>query len=76
MTNSYRGHPGVFVDALQMFQATQSRPYCYAGIAYILTMASGEYDENHEGLQEAMNWLEVIVQPPVAFDKLRLSIVA
>ncbi|KAA3656428.1 MAG: tetratricopeptide repeat protein [Chloroflexi bacterium] len=57
--NSYRGHPDVFLQGLNVFQRTGSSAYAFAGIAFTLVIASTDqdsYDEN--GFMEAMKWLE------------------
>jgi tetratricopeptide (TPR) repeat protein len=60
LVNLYRGHPGVFFQALPEFQATQSAAYAYAGIAFTLVMASSyDGDDIHQhGFEEATKWLE------------------
>lgn len=61
IVNSYRGHPAVFLDGLNAFQATRSTPYAYAGIAFTLTVAASGEDTSKaikQGLEKAMHWLE------------------
>jgi tetratricopeptide (TPR) repeat protein len=61
IVNAYRGHSGIYIEALKIFQGTNSCPYAYAGIAFTLTMASsGEDNVNavRRGFQKALDWLE------------------
>jgi tetratricopeptide (TPR) repeat protein len=60
LVNAYRGHPGIYIEALKMFQRSNSCPYAYAGIAFTLTMASSGEDANaaRPGFQKALKWLE------------------
>ena len=56
LVNLYRGHPGVFFQALPEFQATQSAAYAYAGIAFTLVIASSyDGDDIHQhGFEDAV----------------------
>ncbi len=68
--DGYRGDPKDLGVALRTIRTTDSLPYMYAGVAYILLAAAGprnsatrtgamqpdDYDE--EGLQAALTWLE------------------
>ncbi len=57
--HAYRGNPQQLLDALALFQAIPSRPYAFAGVAYILLAASYLYDTEYqaEGVEEAGRWL-------------------
>jgi tetratricopeptide (TPR) repeat protein len=58
--DDYKGDPKELVGTLRLFQTSDSKPYAFAGVAYLLVAAaresSGEYDQN--GLDAAMTWLE------------------
>ena len=58
--DDFKGDPKVLTGALRLFQTSDSQPYAFAGVAYLLVAASreadGSYDE--EGLEAAMAWLE------------------
>ncbi|MCP5097180.1 MAG: tetratricopeptide repeat protein [Chloroflexi bacterium] len=59
--DDYTNDPKVLSSALKLFQTSDSRPYAFAGVAYMLVAASrekkdGSYDE--VGLDAAMDWLE------------------
>jgi tetratricopeptide (TPR) repeat protein len=58
--DSYREDPQTLAAALRTFQSGGSRPYAFAGVAYMLLAAAreadGSYDE--DGLFQAMDWLE------------------
>jgi tetratricopeptide (TPR) repeat protein len=58
--DSYKGDPQVYVDALGIFQSGQSRPFFFAGAAYVLISASREQDGTYDptGLKAAMSLLE------------------
>jgi tetratricopeptide (TPR) repeat protein len=57
---NYRDDPQALVTALRTFQSGGSRPFAFAGVAYMMVAAArdadGSYDET--GLNEAMDWLE------------------
>lgn len=56
----YQGNPKTLMDALRVFQTTQSAPYAYAGIAFTLLTAANEKDGTYrpESLEAVMAWLE------------------
>jgi tetratricopeptide (TPR) repeat protein len=58
--NTFRGDPKTLTAALRTLQTGDSRPYFFAGIAYILLIAARESDASHtsESLAIAMEWLE------------------
>jgi tetratricopeptide (TPR) repeat protein len=58
--DSYRDDPQTLAAALRTFQSGGSRPYAFAGAAYMLVAASRQADGSHvqEGLEAAMSWLE------------------
>lgn len=57
---SYQGDPNDLMKALLTFKSGDSQPFCFAGVAFTLILASqesdGSYDEH--GLEQAMLWLE------------------
>lgn len=83
--DGYRGDPKDLGVALRTIRTTDSLPYMYAGIAYILLAAAGprndatgtgalqqgDYDE--EGLQAALEWLEKAQE--TAPDHLEINII-
>jgi len=58
--DGYRGHPDVLFDALEIFVATGTCAYGYAGVASVMINASFlQGDEYYEpGLDYAMQWLK------------------
>lgn len=58
--DDYVNDPKVLAAALRTFLTGKSRPYAYAGAAYILIKASREPDGSYSqtGLEKALNWLE------------------
>jgi tetratricopeptide (TPR) repeat protein len=59
VADTYRGHPDTLVNALKIFVQSGSRPYAYAGAAYILSSAayqSGKTYDKH-GMTAALKWL-------------------
>jgi tetratricopeptide (TPR) repeat protein len=58
--DAYKGDPKTFGDAIRTFQAGDSRPYAFAGVAYTLLAAARETDGSYArpGLDAAMSWLE------------------
>lgn len=57
---SYSGDPRSLAEAIRIFQSGGSEPYAYAGVAYVLVIASREQDGSYAplGLEAAMKWLE------------------
>jgi tetratricopeptide (TPR) repeat protein len=61
VVNHYCGHPGVFIEALKIAQATNSCPYAYAAIAFTLTMTASRESNSiasRRGFHKAIAWLE------------------
>lgn len=58
--DEYMRDPRVLAAALSTFQSGDSRPYAYAGVAYILVKASRENNGSYSdlGLSSALEWLE------------------
>lgn len=58
--NTYRDDPKVLAAALRTLLTSDSRPYTFAGVAYLLIAAAREADGSYapEGLEAAMSWLE------------------
>jgi tetratricopeptide (TPR) repeat protein len=58
--NAFRGDPQTLATALRTLQTGDSRPYLFAGIAYILLIAARNPDGSYapSGLTAAMEWLE------------------
>lgn len=62
--DGFRGDPQVLGDALRTLRTSDSLPYAYGGVAYLLVTASAEDEGNHagdhdlEGLEAALSWLE------------------
>ena len=58
--DDFKGDPKVLSSALRLYQTSDSQPYVFAGVAYLLTAASREADSSYdaEGLEAAMAWLE------------------
>lgn len=56
----YQGNPKTLMEALRVFQTTESAPYAYAGIAFTLLAAGAEKDGSYsqESLNTVMAWLE------------------
>jgi len=56
----YKRDARVLAAALRTFQTGDSRPYAFAGVAYVLVMASRENDGSYAeiGLSSALEWLE------------------
>jgi tetratricopeptide (TPR) repeat protein len=56
----YRGHPDTLMQALQLFMATDCRPFVYAGAAIVIMSSSyisdGKYDP--AGVKEALKLLD------------------
>lgn len=57
--DQYEGDVAVLQTAIKTFRSSDSRPYGYAGVAYLLTHMSRENDGSCDlnGLDEAMKWL-------------------
>jgi tetratricopeptide (TPR) repeat protein len=58
--DEFQRNSKVLVEALRTFRSGQSRPYAFAGLAYILVKASREKDGSYYrgGLDAALEWLE------------------
>jgi tetratricopeptide (TPR) repeat protein len=58
--DAYKGDPKALGDAIRTFQSGDSRPYAFAGVAYMLLAAAREPDGSYAraGLEAAMKWLE------------------
>ena len=82
LIDGYRGDPKVILEALDQFQAAQSRPYAYAGWAYALMAASyigGGRKYDMDGLREAQGWLHeanklVTGRPEIQFVQLLIQL--
>ena len=57
--DQYEGEVGVLQTAIKTFRSSDSRPYAFAGVAYLLANMSRETDGSYDlnGLEEAMKWL-------------------
>ena len=58
--DEYQHDAKVLAAALRTFQTGDSRPYAFAGVAYVLVKASREKDGSYAepGLSSALDWLE------------------
>jgi tetratricopeptide (TPR) repeat protein len=58
--NNYKNDPKLLAEALRTFQTGDSRPYFFAGLAYVLVAAAREADGSYaqSGLEAALEWLE------------------
>lgn len=63
--DSFRGDPQVLGAALRTLRTSDSLPYAYGGVAYLLVIASAEEngggavgDHDPAGLEAALSWLE------------------
>lgn len=84
--DGYRGDPKDLGVALRTIRTTDSLPYMYAGVAYILLAAAGPHDSatgtgalqqwdgyDEEGLQAALEWLEKAQE--TAPDKVEINVI-
>lgn len=57
--DQYEGDVSVLQTAINTFKSSDSRPYAFAGIAYLLASVSREHDGSYDqnGLDEALKWL-------------------
>jgi tetratricopeptide (TPR) repeat protein len=58
--DEYQDNPDTLKSALRIFQSGDSRPYAFAGAAYLLVRVSRERDGSYysTGLERALRWLE------------------
>ena len=58
--DEYKHDAKVLASALRTFQTGDSRPYAFAGVAYVLVLAARENDGSYAeiGLSSALDWLE------------------
>jgi len=58
--DEYQNNPETLKSALRIFQSGDSRPYAFAGVAFLLVRVSREKDGSYysKGLDQAFNWLE------------------
>ena len=58
--DSFRDDPAILGAALRTLRTTDSLPYAYAGVAYLLIAAARETDGDYDptGLEHALAWLE------------------
>ena len=58
--DEYQDNPETLKSALRIFQSGDSRPYAFAGVAFLLVRVSREKDGSYysKGLDQALSWLE------------------
>lgn len=72
---TFKGEVKDLAAALRTFQTGDSRPYAFAGAAYVLVQASREKDGTYDpvGLDAAMTWLEKAQE--MEPDKIAINII-